>query len=247
MLKSQNVSSYMLSLPGGDVGFCFMACTINTMYTQAGCCTITQPVIPVGSEEMDDNCYLNDEEESFVQDIINERENPSGFEIISSEIVESISGESSENISKQDSSIPSTGTYSHCQSGDLYDEIKVIEEAKCFSSVNQLKALVGNKFRESNCNSQIIEILHKMCGFCTKLEWFCGDGHRGIWYSSAFSASGLALNYIIEGALLLSGGQINHFRWFCNFVNIGNCCPSSFYQNQRLYVTTALDQEFNEL
>ena len=182
-----------------------------------------------------DEYCLNDDEESVIQDIIAETENPKGFEIVSSE-----------QQSKQEDEMHS-GSFVRCSYGSLEDENNLIDDQKCISSVSQLKALVGKKCRMENCDGDITDISHKVCGFCVKLEWVCHKNHRSIWYSSPFYAAGLALNYIVEGALLLSGGQINQFRRFCQFANIGKCSTASFYQNQRLYVSTAVDQEFEEL
>ena len=85
-----------------------------------------------------------------------------------------------------------------------------------------------------------------MCGYCAKLVWFCEMGHRGVWYSSGFYAAGFAVNYVTEGALLLAGGSITQFKRFCKFSNLGCSSMTSFYTNQRLYVSPTVDQEFNE-
>ena len=79
-----------------------------------------------------------------------------------------------------------------------------------------------------------------------KLEWFCEKGHRDFWYSSPFYASGFVNNYLIESALILSGGQINQFSRFCKFVNLGKPSISSFYNNQKLYVNPAVQQQYDE-
>ena len=153
---------------------------------------------------------------------------------------------SSEQQSKQGDEMH-TGSFVRCSYGSLEDENNLIDEQKCISSLSQLKALVGKKYPMENCDGEITDMRHKVCGLCVKLEWVCHKNHRGIWYSRSFYAAGLALNYIVDGILLLSGGQINQFRRFSQFANIGKCSTASFYQNQRLYVSTVVDQEFEEI
>ncbi len=131
--------------------------------------------------------------------------------------------------------------------GDLSDELKVINEEKCVASLSQLKILLGCKCRFKKCCADIKTVSHKTVGFCLKLERFCEEDHRGVWYSSPFYAAGLAINYVVHTALILSGGQVNQFRRFVKFGKIGTCSVTSFYENQRLYVSPAVDQEFNEM
>ena len=195
----------------------------------------------VSPHEADADCLsLNDQEESFVQDIITQ-EDPSEelpFECVSREAVAEL-GSDDERVD--------SGSYSICKYGGLSDEKQVISEAKCIASVSQLKVLLGIHCRHSGCSSYIKSVLHKVIGFCVKLEWFCDKAHRGVWYSSPFYASGLAINYVMHSSLLLSGRQFNKFKRFCKFANVGNCSGTTFYENQRLYASTAVDQEFKEL
>ena len=79
-----------------------------------------------------------------------------------------------------------------------------------------------------------------------KLEWFCLKGHRDFWYSSPFYASGFVNNYLIESAIILSGGQINQFSRFCKFINLGKASVTSFYNNQKLYVNQAVQQQYGK-
>ena len=65
--------------------------------------------------------------------------------------------------------------------------------------------------------------------------------------TNPFYALRLAMNYVMHSSLLLSGGQFNQFKRFCKFSNVGNCSASSFYENQRLYSSTAVEQEFKEV
>ena len=180
---------------------------------------------------------MNDQEESFVQDIVTQEDLPEElpFECISRTVV------------VEQESPDDSGSYSICKYGGLSDEKQLISEAKCAASVSQLKVLLGSHCRQPGCSSTIKTVLHKVIGFCVKLEWFCTKEHRGIWYSSQFYASGLAINYVIYSSLTLSGGQFNQFKRFCKFANIGNCSATTFYENQRLYASTAVDQEFKEL
>lgn len=189
--------------------------------------------------EADADCPLTDQEESFVQDIIRQEDPPEElpFKIISREVAEI----------ESDDEMVDTGSYSRCKYGDLSDEKQVISEAKCVASVSQLKVLLGVHCRHPECASKIKSVFHKVIGFCIKLEWFCDKAHRGIWYSSPFYASGLAINYVMHSSLLLSGGQLNQFKRFSKFANVGNCSATTFYENQRLYASTAVDQEFKEL
>ena len=62
-----------------------------------------------------------------------------------------------------------------------------------------------------------IHIFNLLAGYLIKLEWFCEDEHRDYWYSSQLYGSWFANNYILDTALLLSGGQINQFHRFESF------------------------------
>eukprot|EP00112_Aurelia_sp_Birch-Aquarium-sp1_P000731 Seg1070.15 transcript_id=Seg1070.15/GoldUCD/mRNA.D3Y31 product="hypothetical protein" protein_id=Seg1070.15/GoldUCD/D3Y31 len=130
---------------------------------------------------------------------------------------------------------------------ELNDEHKVISDVKYIASVGQLALLLGDKCRTNGCSAALATVSHSFCGLCVKLEWYCSVRHRGIWYSSPFYAAGLAVNYILESALFLSGGQVNQFKRFCKFVNLGKVSATSFNENQRFYVATAVEQEFSEL
>ena len=171
---------------------------------------------------------LEDAEESFLQEAVEEEDT-----------TESMSNSAEDNFTSHD----------HFQSvsyGDIGDEIKAVSEPKCFVTIMQLKVLLGDKCRVQHCSKAITSIEDKMCGYCVKLVWFCKMGHRGVWYSSGFYAAGFAINYVIEGALLLAGGSITQFKRFCKFSNLGSSSTTSFYTNQRLYVLPTVDQEFNE-
>ncbi len=63
----------------------------------------------------------------------------------------------------------------------------------------------------------------------------------------SFYAAGFTVNYVVDTALLLSGGQITQFKRFCDFSGIGKCSSTSFYRNQRLYVSPTVDQEFEDM
>lgn len=84
-------------------------------------------------------------------------------------------------------------------------------------------------------------------GYVLKLEWFCSTKHRDYWYSSQIYGSGFAINYVLDTALIGSGGQINQFQRFSKFVNLGKVSPTSFYRNQRFYAIPTIEQEFEEM
>ena len=205
---------------------------MNNQSTPAVGCPINTNILITHHVEEEADRTLNDVEESFIQDFIQStdaEEQP--FQILES------------NAEELDIK---TASYVQCTYGNLEDERDVVLEEKCVASINQLKALLGTRCHQSDCIAELATITHKTIGFCVKLEWMCKNGHRDIWYSSRFYASGLAINYIVQTAILLSGGQISQFRRFCNFAKIGNCCISAFNLNQRLYASTAVDQEYNE-
>eukprot|EP00795_Rhopilema_esculentum_P009977 gene9977-18600_t len=167
-------------------------------------------------------------EESFLKEAVEEEET-----------TESMSNSAEDNFTSHD----------HFQSvsyGDIGDEIKAVAEPKCFVIMMQLKVLLGDKCQVQHCSKAITSIEDKMCGYCVKLVWFCEMGLRGVWYSSGFYAAGFAINYVIEGALLLVGGSITQFKRFCKFSNLGSSSTTSFYTNQCLCVSPTVDQEFNE-
>ena len=137
--------------------------------------------------------------------------------------------------------------YIHANCGDLSEENSKIDEIKGIATLNQLTALVGDSCRETNCSASIAKIDHHVLQCCLKFEWYCKRNHRGIWYSSPFYGAGLAVNYVVDSAILLSGGQITQFKRFCSFSNIGRCSTTSFYRNQRLYVSPAVEQEFDAM
>ena len=174
-------------------------------------------------------CNLDDAEESLIQDLVvqQDADNHDAQSCIASNISEGIGYESA------------------CY-GDLSDERASITEIKSIASTAQLKALLGDRCRHDGCSAKITNVNDKVCGCCLKLEWWCSQGHRGIWYSSKFYSSGLVINYIVQSAILISGGSVNQFKRFCNFVSLGNCCSTTFHVNQRLYVSPAIDQEFHE-
>lgn len=131
--------------------------------------------------------------------------------------------------------------------GDLSEELVKVKEVKCVAALSQLMSLLGTKCRDAKCNESFRDISHSVIQYCIKLECICKKGHRWIWYSSPFYAAGLAVNYIVDTALLLSGGQITQFKRFCTFSGIGKCSSTSFYRNQRLYVSPTVDQEFQDM
>ena len=147
----------------------------------------------------------------------------------------------------QDEDIYKYAGYTHAKYGDLGDETQRICDMKCITSLHQLKILLGNSCRFENCNATLARVNHYVQQYCIKLEWICCKDHRGFWYSSQFYGPGLAINYIFNTSLLLSGGQITQFNRFCNFCNLAKCSPSAFYRNQRLYVSSAVEQEFQEM
>ncbi|XP_065060234.1 uncharacterized protein LOC135687568 [Rhopilema esculentum] len=193
------------------------------------------PITTVEFKAVDDDelvpeadLMLEDAEESFLQEAVEEEDT-----------TESMSNSAENNFTSHD----------HFQSvsyGDIGDEIKAVSEPKCFVTIMQLKVLLGGKCRVQHCSKAITSIEDKMCGYCVKLVWFCEMGHRGVWYSGGFYAAGFAINYVIDGALLLAGGSITQFKRFCKFSNLGSSSTTSFYTNQRLYVSPTVDQEFNE-
>ena len=139
------------------------------------------------------------------------------------------------------------GGFTHASYGDLTDELQKINDTKCIAAVNQLKILIGKNCHVDACDAKIISIQHFTLQYCLKLEWVCSNNHRQIWYSSPFYAAGLVINYLVDTSLLLSGGTVTQFKRFCNFINLGKCSSTSFYRNQRLYVSPTVDQEFLEM
>ena len=122
----------------------------------------------------DEECALNEQEESFVHDLITQ-EDPHEqlpFECTSRTVVEEL---------ESDDNMVDTGSYSVSKYGDLSDEKRLISEAKCFASVSQLKVLLGTHCRHPGCLSEIQSVFHKIIGFSIKLEWLCNKEHRGIW------------------------------------------------------------------
>ena len=146
----------------------------------------------------------------------------------------------------QDEDIYKYAGYANAKYGDLGDETQKICDMKCITSLHQLKILLGNRCRFENCNAALARVNHYVLQYCIKLEWICCKDHCGFWYSSQSYGPGLAINYIVNTSLLLSGGQITQFNRFCNFCNLGKCSPSAFYHNQRLYISPAVEQEFQE-
>ena len=62
----------------------------------------------------------------------------------------------------------------------------------------------------------------------------CSAKHKDYWYSSQIYGSGFAINYVLDTALIVSGGQIKQFQ-------------RSVYRNQRLYAIPTIEQEFVEM
>ena len=172
---------------------------------------------------------LDDIEESLMQEEIDEEDK---IELLANE--EQFTAAYSKNYARQDY-------------GDLSDEIMKVNEVKCVAALSQLISLLGTKCRHENCNESFKDIRNFVVQYCIKLECICKKGHRWVWYSSPFYAAGLAINYIIDSSLLLSGGQITQFKRFCTFSGIGRCTSTSFYRNQRLYVSPTVEQEFQEM
>ena len=181
---------------------------------------------------------INDAEGSLIQDVIcgQQETYECPFEVVSREATD-----------VEPTMISESDVFTQHHYGDLTDEKDKITEMKCIASITQLKKLLGRRCHFEDCNEELMTINEKYCGFCIKLDWCCNAGHRDIWYSSPFYAAGLSINYIIQSALLLSGGQLNQFQRFCKFANIGNCSSTSFHENQRLFVAPTVQQEFNEL
>ena len=139
----------------------------------------------------------------------------------------------------------SVDPYAHVLYGNLDAERSAVKEVKCIASANKLVELIGTCCRQPGCtmNLQSLDV-HVICGYTIKIEWLCGSKHRGFWYSSPIYASGFAVNYIIESALLLSG--MNHYQFlrFCKFINLAHNSPSTYLRNQRLYAAPAIHQEY---
>ena len=140
----------------------------------------------------------------------------------------------------------STG-YARQKYGNLSEELEKVNEVKCVAALSQLMSLLGTKCRQEKCNESLRDKQHSVIQCCIKLECICKKGHRWTWYSSPFYSAGLAINYVVDTSLLLSGGQITQFKRFCTFSGIGKCSSTSFYRNQRLYVSPAVDQEFQDM
>ena len=135
--------------------------------------------------------------------------------------------------------------YTNVRYGSLRDEIGVVEEMKCIAGAADLKELLGNYCRLPGCNMKIrCTEIKATCGYALKLEWLCEAMHRGIWYSSSIYASGFAVNYVVETALLLAGMNHHQFQRFCQFINLVHASPSSYARNQRFYAAPAIHQEY---
>ena len=62
---------------------------------------------------------------------------------------------------------------------NLDEELKLVEEQKCFVSVGQLIKLVGTTCRKAGCGAVIRNITyHSNCGYVSKLTWICEKQHR---------------------------------------------------------------------
>ena len=120
--------------------------------------------------------------------------------------------------------------YKHIRYGSLQDELKLINERKCFAYIWSLLQLLGEKCREKSCFASIETTNVLNCGYCVKLEWKCAEGHHGTWYSSPPYASGFGINYLINTALLVSGGTIAQFHHFCDFLGLMRENQDSFYR-----------------
>ncbi len=149
-------------------------------------------------------------------------------------------------IEEKQESMPSSH-FSSFQYGDLSEELEKIKNVKCIATLDQLTTLLGDVCRVEGCASPLLKVNHYVIQYCIKLEWFCTKKHRGYWYSSPFYAAGLAVNYIVDTALLMSGGQITQFKRMCSYLNLGKPSVTSFYRNQRLYVLPTVEQGFNEM
>ena len=118
--------------------------------------------------------------------------------------------------------------YKHIRYGSLQDELKLINERKCFTYVWSLLQLLGEKCRERSCFASIKTTNVVDCGYCVKLEWKCAEGHHETWYSSPPYASSFSINYLINTALLVSGGSIAQFHRFCDFLGLMHESQDSF-------------------
>ena len=162
-----------------------------------------------------------------------------------------------------------TDVYKHIRYGDLSDELKLINEGKCIVYIWSLVQLLGEKCRETSCSAAIQESHVTACGFCIKITWKCINGHPGIWYSSPIYGSGFGINYLVNTALLVSGGNVTQFHRFCDFLNLCRESQDSFYRymyglilftpytdqshdsftchrNQRYYAAPAINQMYKE-
>ena len=84
-------------------------------------------------------------------------------------------------------------------------------------------------------------------GYVLKLQWLCYTKHRDYWYTSKIYGSWFAINYVLDTALIVSGGEINQLQRFSKFVSLGRVSATSFYRNQRLYAIPTIEQGFEEM
>ena len=71
-------------------------------------------------------------------------------------------------------------------------------------------------------------------------------GHKSHWYSSPMYSGGFAINYIVNTAILSSGGGVHQFHRFCHFINLVNDSKDSFNCNQQRYAAPTINQAYIE-
>lgn len=137
--------------------------------------------------------------------------------------------------------------YAHIEYGSLEDEMKLVQADKCIVFAWLLLQLLGNTCREPSCPA-LLDVQVVRCGFCVKLVWKCSGGHAGSWYASPIYASGFGINYLVNTAVLVSGGAISQFHRFCDFLHIFHESQDSFYRYvcthlQSLYICVCLNSK----
>ena len=130
--------------------------------------------------------------------------------------------------------------YAHIRYTDLADELKLVEKPKCIAYIWALLQLLGEKCREHSCTASILDTQVAHCGFCVKITWKCADGHPGSWYSSPIYGSGFGINYLVNTALLVSGGAVTQFHRFCDFLRLCRESQDCFYRYSHVHVHTCM-------
>ena len=120
--------------------------------------------------------------------------------------------------------------YAHITYGDLSEEMNLVHADKCIVFVECLLQLLGVSCRTASCSAALEDVQVIDCGYGMKLEWKCVVGHIEKWYSSPFYGSGFGTNYLVNTAVLVSGGSIQQFHRFCNFLTLRHESQDSFYR-----------------